>query len=156
MAENTPPKRRASFWTLFWKPTSEIETSAEKYRTINIFKSDRAKLVYFLLTMLAISFALAIFAGSRAPVDVEGVLWSTAIFAFLFIFILFGHIWAMGIAVAIYVIDKALLMMPPTSAHPVPQIIFGLLCWHLGSTAIRVEIARRRRAKALTQSATPA
>jgi hypothetical protein len=91
--------------------------------------------------------AVAAFAGERSPVEMQGVLWEMGIIAFLSIFVLKGRVWAMGLALIIYTTDKILLMLPPTSARPLPQIIFGLICWQLGSTAIRVEIERKRREK---------
>jgi hypothetical protein len=86
----------------------------------------------------------------RSPVDIEGVLWEAGILGFLSIFVLMGHVWAMGLALLVYTTDKILLMLPPTSAQPLPQIIFSLICWHFGSTAIRVEMERKRRAKSQT------
>ncbi len=153
MPENAPDKRRGRFKTMVWKPYPDIEKSAGKYRATRLFKSDRAIFVYFFVVMMIISTAMAVF-WKRSPVDIEGVLWEVGIFGFLSIFILMGHVWAMGFAILTYTTDKILLMMPPISAQPLGQIIFGLICSHLGSTAIRVEMERKRRAESQAQTNT--
>src|SRR6266478_5525594 len=146
MPENPLDKKRGWLASMIWKTYPEIEESAASYSTTRLFKSDRAYFIYFFIATTILSMAVAAFAGGKSPVDMEGVLWEAAIIGFLSIFILLGHIWAMGLALIVYTADKILLMFPPTSARPLPQIIFGLICWQLGSTAIRVEIERKRRA----------
>lgn len=152
MLANPKNNKRGWLATMIWKTYPEIEASAACYSTTHLFNSDRAYFIYFFIATGILSMALAMLAGDKNPVDMEGVLWEAAIIGFLSIFILRGHAWAMGLALIMYSADKILLMLPPTSARPLPQIIFGLICWQLGSTAIRVEIERKRRAK----SATPA
>lgn len=147
MPENPQNQKRGWLAAILWKTYPEIADSAASYSTTGLFKSDRAFFVYFFIATTILSMTVASFAGERSPVDREGVLWEAGIIAFLSIFILRGHVWAMGLALIIYTIDKILLILPPTSAGPLPQIIFGLICWQLGSTAIRVEFERKRSAK---------
>lgn len=137
---------------MIWKTYQEIEESAARYSTTRLFSSDRAYFIYFFIATTILSTAVAVFAREKSPVDMEGVLWEAAIIGFLSIFVLRGHVWAMGLALIMYSADKILLMLPPTSARPLPQIFFGLICWQLGSTAIRVEIERKRKAKIQTQT----
>lgn len=147
MPENQQTKKRNWLATMIWKTYPEIEESATRYGTTRLFKSDLAYFIYLFIATTILSMAVAAFAGEKSPVDVEGVLCEAAIIGFLSIFILRGRVWAMGLALIMYTADKILLMLPPTSARPLPQIIFGLICWQLGSTAVRVEIERKRRAK---------
>ena len=139
MPENPRNQKRSWLAAMIWKTYPEIEESAASYTTTRLFKSDRAFFVYFFIATTILSMAVA----ERSPVDLEGVLWEAGIIVFLSIFILRRRVWAMGLAIIIYTAD----MLPPTSARPLPQIIFGLICWQLGSTAIRVEIERKRRAQ---------
>jgi hypothetical protein len=155
MPENAQETQRGWFTTMVWKSYPDIEKSAEKYGETPLFKSDRAKLVYFFVVIFIISIAIAALGGKRNPANMEEVLWEGGIIGFLCIFILMGHRWAIGLAILMYTADKIILMMPPTSAQPVSQIIFGLICWHLGSTAIRVEVERKRRAKSQMKSHPP-
>jgi hypothetical protein len=147
MPENLGTKKRGWLATMIWKTYPEIEESAACYSATRLYKSDRAYFIYFFIATTILSMAVAAFAGEKSPVDMEGVLWEAAIIGFLCIFILMGRVWAMGLALIVYTADKILMMLPPTSVRPLPQIIFGLICWQLGSTTIRVEIERKRRAK---------
>jgi hypothetical protein len=155
MPENPQNKKRGWLATMIWKTYPEIEQSAARYSTTSLVKSDRAYFIYFFIATAILSMTVAAFAGGKSPIDMEGVLWEAAIIGFLSIFILMGHVWAMGLALIMYTADKILLMLPPTSARPLPQIIFGLICWQLGSTAIRVEIERKRRTKTQTRAEPP-
>jgi hypothetical protein len=147
MPENLRIKKRGWLATMIWKTYPEIAEAAARYSTTRLYKSDRAYFIYFFIATTILSMAVGAFAGEKSPVDMEGVLWEAAIIGFLSIFILIGRVWAMGLALIVYTADKILLMLPPTSARPLPQIIFGLICWQLGSTALRVEIERKRRPK---------
>jgi hypothetical protein len=155
MPENPQDKKRGWLATMIWKMYPEIEQSAARYSTTSLVKSDRAYFIYFFIATTILSMTVASFAGGKSPIDMEGVLWEAAILGFLSIFILMGHVWAMGLGLIMYTADKLLLMLPPTSARPLPQIIFGLICWQLGSTAIRVEIERKRRTKTQTRAEPP-
>ena len=164
MAAKPHDRKRGRFQlnSMLWRPYSDIQQSAQQYRTTGLLKSDRAYLVYCFIVTSVISLTFAIFSdvgplGGECLIWeecflIEGVLWEIAIFGFLSIFILMGHLWAMGLAIILYTVDKILLMLLPISAKPVGQIAFALLCWQIGSTSIRVEIAHKRGAKSQTQA----
>jgi hypothetical protein len=153
MPETDAGKKQRWFMAMLWKPYAEINKSADHYETKSAFKSDRAKFIYFLLAMLVISAAIASF-WRKSPFDVEDVLWEGGVVVIVCIFVIMGHIWVIALMMLMYLSDKILMMLPPTAAQPVPQIIFGLICWNLGSTAIRVELERRRRSKEAQRPAT--
>lgn len=146
-------KKRSFLSQLVWQPQSYIEEAVSRYDRTPLYVSDRAYIVYFLALAMVLTVGIA--SIDTSVIDFDAVFWGIILYGPLCIFVFFRQIWAMALIVMLYGADKIVLMMPPVKAHPMPQIIFFLICFQLSSTAIRIELMRRRQSKAAKLAASP-
>jgi hypothetical protein len=76
MAAKPHDRKRGRFQlnSMLWRPYSDIQQSAQQYRTTGLLKSDRAYLVYFFIVTSVISLTFAIF-SDVGPLGGECLIW---------------------------------------------------------------------------------
>jgi hypothetical protein len=149
------PKKKGGNWLLWWKiDQAELDRQVSQYGSLGFIHSARGMSVLCLVLSCTITACAAFFGAfgmdSTAYFDV-------ALFAVLALFIYLGHRWAMLGAMALWTLEKVLIIaqgLGPT--HQVSGMAFGQILWwalymHPFYFAFRIE--QRRRAYAQTAAA---
>ena len=132
-------------WLLWWRiDQDDLEYQVAQYSDISIWESMRGNSMLFLLLSAAITIVLVALGGdgtsANAYVDV-------VLFVILALFIYFGHRWAMIVAMVLWTLEKALVIVGGLGSNVVlaiSQILWWAVYMHAFYFAFRIEQKRHK------------
>lgn len=146
--EPKKPKKSALSFLLWWKiDPAEIEKEITQYNTLKVWQSARGTSTLFCVFTIVATVLLGEFLLhlSTSAIAVEVIIWAP-----LAIFMYRGHRWAFMVGMALWTIEKAMLIYsmftgdtPTPGAQPFFQIVWWAIYMHAFFLAYKVESVRR-------------